>query len=61
MTNGIFSGPLGPGALGGEKRSIFEGFDPYVKKEIWPDASVVDDRRHEAEINFGRAAFRPAF
>ena len=28
----------------------------YIKKKFWPEASVVDNGRHEAEINFSRAA-----
>ena len=26
------------------------------KNQLWPETSVIDDRRHEAKINFGRAA-----
>ena len=29
------------------------------KKIIWPEASVIEDQKHEAEINFGRAVLRP--
>ena len=36
---------------GSSRGSIFEGLDLA--------ASVVDNRRHEAEINFSRAAVRP--
>ena len=31
---------------------------PIKNTEFWPESSVVDDARHEAEINFGRAVLR---
>ena len=40
------------------KKNFHTQFTHFTPKKIWPEASVIDDRRHEAKINLGRAAMQ---